>query len=165
MPEQTSADNSNSPSHSSYYILNRDYFSECFDESANTSLGIRAYYKAIVLLLIAVGLFFMAVSAYIAWFMLALAVVEVFSVRYRRGWWVARQMLGRASGSKVNLRLDAQGISTDSQHHQQCIAWGDISELRETERGFVISHKSGRSYLSKSGLDVAALDFLRARCL
>ncbi|WP_019531326.1 YcxB family protein [Dasania marina] len=163
--DESTTDAVNAPSHSSDYILNREYFSECFDESAHSQTGVNAYRKAIMLLAIAAGLFYFEANGYATWFMLSLAVVEIFSIRYRRGWWVARQMLSRASGSKVKLHLDEQGISTDSQQHQQCILWGDISELRETEKGFVVSHKSGRNYLSKSALDEAALVFLRAKCL
>jgi len=150
-------------SHSSYYILNREYFSECFDESATIETGFNAYRKAVILFVIAVGLFFTDINAYASWFILALAVLEVFSIRYRRSWWIARQMISRASGSKVNIHLDEQGVRTDSIHHQQSIAWDEVSELKETDKGFVITHHKGRNYFSKSGLEEAALAFLKVK--
>ena len=149
------------PSYSSYYMLDRDYFSECFDQSAQPQTGFNAYRKAMLLLGIAACLFVIGIEAYAAWFILALAVLEVFSIRYRRAWWIARQMLSRASGSKVNLYVDAVGISSESTHHKQCIEWADISELLETSKGFVISHSNGRNYVSKSILDDDALGFIR----
>ena len=150
-------------SHTSYYLLNREYFSECFDETADIQTGINAYRKVIILFVIAAGLFYLEVDAYAAWFILALAVLEIFSIRYRRAWWITRQMFSRASGSKVNLSFDDEGIKTHSPHHQQCIQWQDIIELKETSKGFVISHNNGRNYLSKSVLDEGAVALLNKK--
>lgn len=149
-----------STSYSSYYILNREYFSECFDESANTKTDLRTYRLAILFSIAAAILFTIEAEAYVAWFVLCLSGVELLSIRYRRSWWITRQMFSRAAGSKVNIRIDDQGIFTDSAHHQKCMLWNEITEIKSTEKGFVISHNNGIHYLSRSGLDEGVLTLL-----
>ncbi len=156
-------DTDTSTDHSSYYILNREYFSECFDETSSTATSLKTYRKAILLIIVASVFFIIEIEDYIAWFLLALGGVELLSIRYKRGWWIARQMLSRAAGSKVNIRIDDQGIFTDSAYNQQGILWNDISEIKSTEKGFVVIHNRGTSYLSKRGLDESFLDLLAAK--
>ncbi|WP_036229548.1 YcxB family protein [Marinobacterium jannaschii] len=153
-------DTDTSTNHSSYYILNREYFTECFDQSANTAIGLKAYRKAIILITGASIFFAMDIEVYVAWFLLALGGVELLSIRYKRSWWVARQMLSRAAGSQVSIRIDDQGIFTDNTYHQKSILWNDISEIKSTEKGFIVIHNQGTSYLSKNGLDKFFLDLL-----
>ena len=149
--------------HTSYYILDREYFSECFDESANTAASFKTYRQAILLIIMASIFFVMEVEAYLFWFLLCLSVVELLSIRYKRSWWIARHMLSRAANSKVNIRIDDQGIFTLSPFHQQDWLWNDISEIKSTEKGFVVIHNSVTSYLSKSGLDEDALALLTTK--
>ena len=146
--------------HSSYYILNREYFSECFDESANTTTSLKTYRKAIGLIVMAGVIYAMDVEIYVAVFLLCLGIVELLSIRYKRSWWIARQMLSRAAGTKVTVRVDDQGIFTDNTHHQQSMLWGDIADIKRTEKGFLVNHSSGTSYLSGSGLDEGVLAIL-----
>lgn len=146
--------------HSSHYILNRAYFTECFDESANSPTGLKIYSKAILLILGSCIFFVIDIEVYVAWFLLALGGVELLSIRFRRSWWIARQMLSRASGSKVSIRIDDQGIFTDNTYHQKSILWKDIAAIKSTEKGFIVTHNQGTSYLSKSGLDKDFLDCL-----
>jgi len=149
--------------HTSYYILSREYFSECFDESANTTTSLKTYRQAI-LLIIMTGVFFaIEIGGYVAWFLLCLTVLELLSIRYKRSWWIARQMFSRDSGNKVTIRVNDQGIFTDSTYHQQTILWNDITELKSSEKGFMVIHNSGTSYLSKSGLDEDILALLTAK--
>ncbi|BBB25940.1 YcxB family protein [Amphritea japonica] len=160
MTDTAHPNSSTSTDQSSYYILNREYFIECFDESANTTLSLKTYRQVIILVILA-GVFFAQESdPYIAWFLLALCAVELLSIRYKRGWWVTRQMLSRRAGSRVNIRIDDQGIYSDSAHHQQSILWNDIDELKTTEKGFIVIHKGGTNYLSRKGLDKGYLDLL-----
>lgn len=156
-------DTDHSSDHSSYYILNREYFSECFDQTANTTASFKTYRLAIALAALASALFLMESEVYIAWFLLCLSGVELLSIRYKRGWWITRQMLSRAAGTKVNIRINDQGIFTDSPHYQQSMLWDDITDIKSTERGFMISLDSGSSYLSRSGLDEEFLTLLAAR--
>jgi hypothetical protein len=95
----------------------------------------------------------MEIGAYVVWFSLCLSGLELLSIRYKRSWWIARQMLSSAAGSKVNIRIDDQGIFTNSPYHQQAWLWSDITEIKNTEKGFVIIQNSGTSYLSSSGLN------------
>lgn len=152
-----------STEHSSHYVLNRDYFSECFDESANTSTSVKTYGKAIGLIAMASAIYAMDIEIYVAAFLLCLGVVELLSIRYKRSWWINRQMLSRAAGSKVVVRVNEQGIFTDSTRLKQDIHWGDINEIKGTEKGFLVKHGSGTSYLSKSGLDEGALGMLAGK--
>jgi len=159
----TSTSYSSYSSYSSYYILNREYFSECFDESANTKTNLRTYRLALFFSIVAAALFTMEAEAYVAWFVVCLSGVELLAIRYKRSWWITRQMFSRAAGSKVNIRIDDQGIFTDSAHHQKSMLWNDITEIRGTEKGFVISHSSGFHYLSRSGLGESILALLAAK--
>lgn len=147
--------------HHSEYRLDRNYFSECFDESNQTPSGLIAYRKAGVLLIIAFGLSLTNIDPYAAWFLLAMSTIEYLSVRYQRSWWIARQMLSRAAGSLIALTLDDSGISTTSQLSQQHTSWAEVANIEETERGFIITSPKGRSYLSKNSLTAGALHCLK----
>jgi hypothetical protein len=142
------------------YILNREYFSECFDESVDKAANPKPYSKAIILLIMAGVLFVTKAEAYAAWFLLCLGGLELLSIRYKRSWWITRQMLSRVAGKTVNIRIDDQGIFTESPQQQQALLWKDITEIKCTEKGFVVVHSSGNNYLSKSGLDEGALALL-----
>ncbi len=157
----TNTDTSNS--HTSYYILDREYFSECFDQTADTDTSFKTYFLAIALASIACALFMSESETYIAWFLLCLSGVELLSIRYKRAWWIARQMISRAAGSKVNIRIDDEGISTQRGDYQQTMLWANITGITRTEKGFVISHATGNHYLSNSCLDDGALVLLNAR--
>jgi hypothetical protein len=148
--------------HSNSYTLNREYFSECFDQTANTTT-LKTYRQAILFIVAASILFVMNIEAYIAWFLACIGGVELLSIRFKRSWWITRQMLSRAAGNVVTIRLDDQGIYTDSAHHQQAILWNDITEIKPTEKGFVITHTGGSSYLSKQVLDEDALVLLATK--
>lgn len=152
-----------STDHTSYYILSREYFSECYDETANTATSLKTYRQSILFTIMAGVFFVMEINAYVVGFFICLIGVELLSIHYKRGWWITRQMLSRAAGSKVNIRIDDQGIYTDSIHHQQGMLWNDITEFKNTTKGFVINHNSGTSYLSKTGLAENVLALLAAK--
>ncbi|MGK0441886.1 MAG: hypothetical protein ACJA0N_001691 [Pseudohongiellaceae bacterium] len=152
-----------SADHSSYYILNREYFSECFDQSANTATSLKTYRQAILFIIVASIFYMMEIEPYVVWFLICLSVVELLSIRYKRSWWVARQMLSRAAGSKVNIRIDDQGIFTDSIYHQQAMLWSDIAEINNTEKGFVVIYNTGTRYLSRRGIEENTLALLDAK--
>ena len=119
-----------------------------------------------IFFVIMAGLFFvMDIEAYVAWFLVCLTGVELLSIRYKRSWWITRQMLSRAAGSKINIRIDDQGIFTDGAHHQQGMLWNDIAEIKSTDKGFVILHKSVTNYLSRNGLNEDALTLLAVKQL
>lgn len=148
---------------SSYYILNREYFSECFDESANTSINLKTFRQTIALIILASVLFIMDIEPYVVWFLFCLVGVELLSIRYKRSWWITRQMLSGAAGSKVNVRIDDQGIFTDSPHRQQAMLWQDIIDIKNTKKGFLVAHNNLTHYLSKSGLNANALALIESK--
>ena len=150
---------------SSYYILDREYFSECFDESSNTTTSLKTYRQAILLIIMAGVFFILELESYVAWFLIGLGGLELLSIRYKRSWWITRQMFSRAAGSKVNVRIDDQGIFTDSTYHQQSILWNDMTNIKSTEKGFVITHQRGTSYLSKRGLEQNLLDLITEKSM
>jgi len=157
------ADTNTSTGHTSYYTLNREYFSECFDESANTATSLKTYRQAIFFTF-AAGLFFvMEINAYVVWFLICMTGVELLSIRYKRSWWITRQMISRAAGSEISIRIDDHGIFTKGTYHQQDMPWSDIAEIKSTDKGFLILHNSGTSYLSRNGLNENTLALLAAK--
>jgi len=159
----TDTDTSSNNGHTSDYILNREYFSEYFDESANTTTSFKTYRQAVFFIVVA-GLFFvMDIEAYVVWFLICLTGVELLSIRYKRSWWITRQMISRAAGSKITIRIDDQGIFTKGTYHQQGMLWNDIAEIKSTDKGFLILHSGGTSYLSRNGLNENALALLAAK--
>jgi hypothetical protein len=156
-------DTDTSTGHTSYYILNRDYFSECFDESASTVTGLKKYRQAIFFIIVACLFYLMDIESYVVWFLVCLTVIELLSIRYKRSWWITRQMLSRTAGSRINIRIDDQGIFTEGTYHQQNMAWNDITEIKSTDKGFVILHNSVTNYLSRNGLNENALALLAAK--
>jgi len=113
---------------------------------------------------------FTPVNAYAAWFVIGLGVIEMVSVYYHQPWWVLRQMFSKASNSEVKLTLDEKGVLTESFYINSRILWSDITEIKETELGFVLFFTLGtsatgkaissKSYVSKSCLSAEAQAFL-----
>lgn len=151
------------PSYSSDYRLDRDYFAECFDESKQPTGGFGPYRKACVLFIVALGLSMTEINPYAPWFILAMGAVEFLSVRYQRSWWIARQMFTRAAGSQIKLTLNSTGIHTENPLYQQHIKWGEISAIEETKLGFIVQHPRGRNYLSKQALPAEAQVYLQQK--
>lgn len=156
---------------STKFTLDKAHYTECYTQSSTLVHNKKTYFKASVLALF--GLFilmFTPVNAYAAWFVIGLGVIEMVSVYYHRPWWVLRQMFSRASNSEVTLTLDEKGILTESFYINSRILWSEITELKETELGFVVFFTLGngvtgkainsKSYLSKSCLSVDAQAFL-----
>ena len=83
--------------------------------------------------------------------LIALAVLELFHIRYRRAWWLARQMLGRSADSEVTLTINATEIRTHSPYAQTTLLWADVERVIETDLGLILVTKSGgQQYLSKA---------------
>ena len=166
-------------SFSTQFTLNKAHYNECYSESSTLIHNKKTYFKANILTVF--GLFillFTPVNPYAAWFVIAMGIIESVSVYYHQPWWVARQMLSKASGSNVTLTLDEKGILTESFHVNSRILWTDVTEITETELGFVIvftftkNNKDGKisgksisskSYVSKQGLTIEALAFIQEK--
>jgi len=146
------------------YTLNKPYFYECFDESLPYSKRARPKYFLLILL-VSLGIFaiYGLGDHYLGSFMIMLGVLECVSFYYRRPWWVARQMLSRASGSEVTLTFDEHGIKSENHYKNTQLAWQDISKTINTERGILLQSKKGMQYISKQILTNELLEFINKK--
>ncbi|MDG2070692.1 MAG: YcxB family protein [Pseudomonadales bacterium] len=93
------------------------------------------------------------------WMLIALGVLEVLHIRYRRAWWLARQMWGASANSEVTLTINDEGIRTQSSFVQTSLLWIDIVRVIETNLGHLLVDKAGgQQYLSKSLLPADLMD-------
>lgn len=135
------------------FILSRDYLAECFDQSLPYGKNAKPNYVYPALLLAGgVSLLFLTGQPkFIGSMLIALAVLELFHIRYRRAWWLARQMLGRSADSEVTLTINDTEIRTHSPYAQTALLWIDIERVIETDLGLILVTKSGgQQYLSKA---------------
>lgn len=148
------------------FTLSRDYLAECFDQSLPYGKNARPNYL-FPALLFAAGtglLFFTEQSKFIACMLIALAALELIHIRFRRAWWLTRQMWGRSANSAVKLTIDAQGIKTQSPYTQTSLLWADIMRIIETDLGLILVTKSGgQQYLSKALLSAELISEITAR--
>ncbi|QKX15539.1 YcxB family protein [Microbulbifer sp. YPW1] len=135
------------------FTLSREYLAECFDQSLPHGKGAKPNYLLPALLL-ATGsgaLMFTEQPKVLGYLLVALGILELLHIRFRRAWWLARQMLGRSANTEVTLTIDDDGITTKSTHTQTTLAWSDIERVIETDLGLILVTKSGgQQYLSKS---------------
>ncbi|WP_448565658.1 YcxB family protein [Thalassotalea ganghwensis] len=144
-------------------VLDKAYYQECFEQSEQPKSFSQLYAKAIFFIVLGMVLvLFTEVNDYAAWFIFALGILEIVAQIYRKAWWVTRQMLSKESKTTVDLTIDEQHITTKSFYHQQRIAWQEISEIKPTEKGYLILHPAGANYLSKQHLNDWAEDLIRA---
>ncbi|MFT6877171.1 MAG: hypothetical protein ACJAZF_003300, partial [Granulosicoccus sp.] len=96
--------------------------------------------------------------------LIALAVLELLHIRFRRAWWLMRQTWGRSNDSEVTLTVDEDGIQTQNVHTQTALLWADIEHVIETDLGLILVAKSGgQQYLSKSLFPTEWLNEIVAR--
>ncbi|WP_105190612.1 YcxB family protein [Pseudoalteromonas sp. T1lg48] len=144
------------------YILNKDYFSESYEQSLPLSNRKQPKY-GLILLLIALALFSILKlqNNYLGYFLFALALLEMVAYRYQKAWWIARQRLSRAAGHEVELTIDEQGISTSANGKTRVLLWKNIREAVATEKGVVLVSGKGHShYLSNTVLNDEVRDFI-----
>lgn len=135
------------------FILSRDYLAECFDQSLPYGKNARPNYL-FPALLFGVGaglLFYTQQPGVVGGILIALAVLELIHIRFRRAWWLTRQMWGRSADSEVSLTIDGDGIRTQSPYAQTSLSWADVERVIETDLGLILVTRSGgQQYLSKS---------------
>ena len=148
-------------SYSTTFTLSKAYLSECYEQSVVQDPSMMKYKRAAVWLVIGIGLQVSAlVSEYIAYFVISLGALEVFSTRYHKTWWLWRQMLGKSYKSKVTVLINDAGINTCSQYVNERVEWQDITEIEKTTQGLIIRYAKRTSYLSNSYLDDVALEYI-----
>lgn len=158
----------------SRFTLDKAHYTECYTESSTLTHDKKTYFKASILTVF--GLFLLLatpVNPYAAWFVVALGIIEVVSVYYHKPWWIARQMLSKASNSEITLTIDEDGVLTESFQGSKRIIWSDVTLISETEAGFLIYFSFGKglsgkaiaskSYISKSCLSDKAVAFIKSR--
>ena len=152
-----------SSSFSANFILDKAHYTECYTQSSTLTHDKKTYFKANILTLFGlIILLATPVNPYAAWFVIALGILESVSVYYHKPWWVARQMLSKASRSEVTLTLDEQGVLTESFHINSRILWSDVTSVVETDLGFVISFSLGKSVMGK---DIGSKSYISKSCL
>ena len=148
-------------SYTTVFTIDKGHLIECYEQSVDVDHSILKYKRAIISLIFGITLLMLnLVSDYIAYFVIALGVLEVFSTHYRKTWWLWRQMMGKSYNSEVTLLIDDSGVHNHSLHVQQTIAWDAVSAIEKTPLGLIIRHGKGANYLSNSCLDEEVTSYL-----
>ncbi|WP_066965700.1 YcxB family protein [Microbulbifer sp. Q7] len=135
------------------FTLSREYLAECFDQSRPHGKGAKPNYLLPVLLLAAGSgsLIFTEQPKVLGYLLVALGILELLHIRFRRAWWLARQMLSRSANTEVTLTINEEGITTTSSYSQTTLLWADIERVIETDLGLIlVTQSGGQQYLSKS---------------
>lgn len=149
-------------SYRSEFILDKNHFKECYQQTATAKKGLSAYKKSFMLFVL--GMVAASIAQEyrtLALFIIVLSVVDALSVYFEETWWVWRQLLSRAANNKVNLTIDEKGIATSSDFHKFELSWSAITQVKKTSKGFLAIHASGKSYLSDSCLSEEAIEYIQ----
>lgn len=150
--------------YSTTYILDKDHFSETYDESSNKNDSVLVYGKSIGLLLVGVAiLYFTNILPYAGWFIVVLAVVDALSIYFRKPWWLVRQMISSEANMAVTLTIDETGMSSKSTSVNNNILWAELSHIEKTDRGWLMHHSAGKTYLSAGCLSDEAVAFVNTQ--
>jgi hypothetical protein len=152
--------------YSTTYKLDKSHFSETFDESITEENSKNLYLKSILLAVMGSSiLLFTEINTYVAWFIVALAAVEALSVRFRKPWWLTRQMISKAANSELTLIIDEKRVSSKSYYVESKILWNDISKIEQTAQGWMLFHSAGKNYISGRCLSESANEFIKTQAL
>lgn len=135
------------------FTLSRDYLAECFDQSLPYGKNAKVNYVFAPTLFIAGAglLFFTEQPKIIGSILIALAVLELIHIRFRRAWWLTRQMWSKSANIEVKLSIDNDAVQTQNPYTKTKLLWGDIERIIETDLGLILVVKNGaQQYLSKS---------------
>lgn len=144
------------------YKLDRAHFNECFEQSVPSSNHWMRYSKCLMFVVIAVALFFAPISRYLVYFFIGLSAVEALSVYFKQSWWVLRQLVGKAANHMVCIQINDNGIHIESEFVEQQILWADITNIKITGKGLLISQQHTTHYISQSCLSIEAIQFITA---
>ncbi|MFD2164988.1 YcxB family protein [Thalassotalea euphylliae] len=143
------------------YTLDKAYLTECFEASVKPLPMMQAYKKALFFVVIGMALLmFTQVDKYLSSFIVVLGVIEALSVKYQRAWWVTRQLWGKSGNSDVGLTMNSEGIVIKSTYVEQHFKWPNISDIEETQTGYLFIVLNQKHYLSKSVLSSEAIDYM-----
>lgn len=148
----------------SEFVLNREHFAECFDQSELLKDKRTPRYKFMAGLVI-VGvlvLVFAQQQKTLGFFLIALAFLEYFSFRYRRAWWLTRQMWSRNSNNTITLNIDDKGVKIESLYNNNQLLWSDVKQVIDTPEGLMLTlNNGGQNYLSKATLNEKCIEFIK----
>ena len=150
----------------SKFTLNRAHLAECYDQSVALSKKTHPRYLLMAgLLIAAIVLFILGHHLnHIAFFLIGLAVLEFMSFKYRRAWWLTRQLWSKNSGNTVTLTINPKGIQTKSLYINNQLLWRDVKKMDSTEQGIILTLNNGSSnYLSKNCISQEAIYFIKAQ--
>lgn len=155
------------------FVLDRAYFEQTYDASVDAKLKAKDFVKAGVFALAGLAILMGASTSeqamdnknlyYLGYFFVGLGVVEALSVKFRRTWWLWRQMMSKAANNSATLTINDDGIYTKSNFVDATLLWADIYRIEEKPQGYLIQLKAGKSYLSKRGLSDAAITFIQQK--
>lgn len=147
--------------YSTTYVLDKSHFSETFDESYVQGNEKSAYLKSLFFIVPGVLLLlFSDLSPYAAWFLIALGIIEALSVKFRKPWWLARQMISKAANDTLTLVIDDQGVASHSINVNSKLLWKDINRVEKTRLGWLLYQGTGKTYLSNRCLNDETRQFL-----
>ncbi len=142
------------------FKLDKAHFQECFDQSASPVKN-KDYAKACIFAVVGFAIFFIeAEHYYFPFFLLALAGIEIFSIKYRKTWWVWRQLMSKAAFGSVTIIVDDKGITTQSKEVNSQLDWSDVNSIEPTKKGLLLKHQAGVNYLSCSYLGEEIIEFI-----
>ncbi|WP_220718058.1 YcxB family protein [Agarivorans litoreus] len=135
------------------FTLSRQYLAECFDQTSpfEKKSAIKKWFPALLLLVGLALLMFTEQPKVAGSMLIGLAVLELIHIRFKRAWWLTRQMWGRSANSEIKLSINNEGIETQNPYTKTSLAWDNVETVIETELGIILVAKTGgRQYLSKS---------------
>ena len=151
-------------SYSFSYILDKSHFSETFDESVIIDNSKTVYFKSMVLALFGLAvLLFTPVNAYAAWFIVALGALEALSIRFKKSWWLARQLISKAANAEITLTIDDKEVCSKSFYVESKISWTEINKIEQTKQGWLLYHSGGKNYISGRCLSEQANEFINGQ--
>ena len=150
----------------SKFVLNREHFEECFDQSLLLGGKPTPRYK-LMAFLVFIGSVIILLGHQqktLGLFIISLSFVEYFSFRYRRAWWLMRQMWSKNSHNTITLTISEQGVKIESLYNNNELLWGEIANRVETPKGIMLLLKNGaKNYLSKSSLNEQAIKLIKLK--
>ena len=142
--------------------LDKAFYQECYDQSANKLTGFKAYNKAVFLAALGFATSAFGQLGHLSMFIIVLSIVEAMSIYWQQPWWVWRQLISKESNSQVTLNIDEQGIKTQTPYHQLELNWSIIHKVELTEKGCIFHYDKGRYYLSFSQLSESAIEYVKS---
>ena len=149
------------------FVLNKAHLSECFDESQHLNALLTGkvqrprYLFMAVLTLIGIFFFtFVENNKILGFFIIGLAFLEYCNFKYKKSWWLTREMWSKNSNNTITLLFDDLSIKMESLNRKLKINWDEIDYADETTKGYILQLKNkNKHYLSKLTL-LAEMDSL-----